>query len=464
VPLADQGLQVNIGAEWREETSVFLPDLASQQGNAAGAGGPTPPISGGFSVREVFTEMRLPIASHQAFADDLSVEGGYRYSKYSEGFDTNTFKLGMEWAPVRDLRLRGSYQRAVRAPNVNELFTPNVVGLDGSVDPCAAPLKAGSTSVLANGTTFAQCALTGVTPGEFGNITPNSSNQYNGLLGGNPNLKPETAKTYSVGFMVQPHVVPNLSVSVDYFNIKIADIIGPVGGDTILLNCLASVGDPAQAAQFCPLVKRGPGGSLFLSETGYVIDTNVNLGEEATKGFDVKASYRYAMSTLGSLLFSIEGTKLQSLTTTPLVGFGSYDCVGLFGSTCGAGDPKWRHVFNATWSTPWDGLDVNLRWRYIGSVTSELTTTNTFLAGTPFLPLSQIPGYNYFDLTTTFSVYKNVRLQLGVNNLLDKAPPLVVGGDCSTSSPGGANCNGNTFPGVYDAMGRYLFAHITAQF
>jgi len=464
VPLADQGLQVNVGAEWREETSNFLPDLASQHGNASGAGGPTPPISGSFNVREVFTEMRLPIASHQAFADDLSIEGGYRYSKYSEGFDTNTFKMGMEWAPVRDIRLRGSYQRAVRAPNIGELFTPVTVGLDGSVDPCAAPLKAGSTSVLANGTTFAQCALTGVSPGEFGNITPNSSNQYNGLLGGNPNLKPETAKTYSVGFVVQPHVVPNLSVSVDYFNIKIADIIGPVGGDTILLNCLASVGNAAQASQFCPLIKRGPGGSLFLSETGYIIDTNVNLGEEATKGFDVKASYRYAMSTLGSLLFSIEGTKLQSLTTTPLVGFGSYDCVGLFGSTCGAGDPKWRHVFNATWSTPWDGLDVNLRWRYIGSVTSELTSTNSFLAGTPFLPLSQIPGYNYFDLTTTFSVYKNVRLQLGVNNLLDKAPPLVVGGDCSTSSPGGANCNGNTFPGVYDAMGRYLFAHITAQF
>jgi iron complex outermembrane receptor protein len=75
-----------------------------------------------------------------------------------------------------------------------------------------------------------------------------------------------------------------------------------------------------------------------------------------------------------------------------------------------------------------------------------------------------IPAYSYFDLTATFNLYKNVRLELGVNNITDKVPPLVTGADCSTSSPAGANCNGNTFPGVYDAMGRYLFATITAQF
>jgi outer membrane receptor protein involved in Fe transport len=193
----------------------------------------------------------------------------------------------------------------------------------------------------------------------------------------------------------------------------------------------------------------------------------VNAGEYATKGIDFKSSYRQPLPALGSLLLSLEGTRLQSIAVTPVPGFGSYDCVGYFGNSCGPADPKWRWVFNAGWSTPWDGLDLNLRWRYIGEQDSEQTSRNPFLAGTPYAPLSHIAAYNYIDLTGTFNVYKNIRLELGVNNIMDKAPPMIVGGDCSTGSGfagGGANCNGNTYPGVYDALGRYLFATITAQF
>jgi len=146
-----------------------------------------------------------------------------------------------------------------------------------------------------------------------------------------------------------------------------------------------------------------------------------------TKGLDFKASYRLPLPALGSLLFGFEGTKLQSLTTTPVIGGGSYDCTGFFGSICGAANPSWRHVLNATWSTPWDGLDLSVRWRYIGSDSSEQTSSNSFLTGSPFLPLSRIPTFSYIDLTGTFNLYKNVRLELGVNNIVDKNPPLVVG-------------------------------------
>ena len=118
---------------------------------------------------------------------------------------------------------------------------------------------------------------------------------------------------------------------------------------------------------------------------------------------------------------------------------------------------------NATWATPWDAFDLTVRWRYIGSDKSELTSSNPFLTGTP-TPASSIPAYNYIDLTGAFDVYKNIRVQIGVNNLMDKDPPFAVGGDCSTTSPAGANCNGNTFPGVYDAMGRYWFMEVTAKF
>ena len=449
LPTADQGLQANFGAEWRQENTNFLPDFEEQQGNGGGVGGATVPIVGGFSVRELFTELRLPLAEHLPFAEDLSVEGGYRYSKYSEGFDTNTYKFGIEWAPIRDIRFRGSYQRAVRAPNIGELFTPQAVGLDGSIDPCTGSHPSATPQ---------QCAATGVKPGQYGFLAPNPSPQYNGNLGGNPNLKPETADTYTAGIVVQPRIVPNLTVSVDYFNISIKNTIGILGGNTILLDCISSL-----SPQFCNLIHRDSFGSLWLTTAGYVQDTTVNEGKLSTRGIDAKFSYRQPLNGLGSLLFSLEGTWTQNLTTTPVPGFGSYDCTGFFGATCGAANPSWRHVLNVTWSTPWDGLDVNLRWRYIGPGNSEQTSTNPFLHGTSYA-VSHIPAYNYIDLTGTFNIYKNVRLELGVNNIADKNPPIIGGADCSTSSPAGANCNGNTFPGVYDALGRYVFATITATF
>ncbi|HYM97705.1 MAG TPA: TonB-dependent receptor [Candidatus Sulfotelmatobacter sp.] len=460
LPTASSGLQINVGAEYRSESANFLPDQLSQSGNAAGSGGPTPPVTGNFHVSEVFTELSLPLINDRPGAEDLSFVGGYRYSNYTEGFTTNTYKLGLEWAPVKDVRIRGTYQRAVRAPNLGELFTPQTVGLDGSSDGCAAGLAAGSTTTLTTGYTFAQCANSGVTAAEFGNIGSNPANQYNGKLGGNPALVPEVADTYSLGLVFTPTFVKNLSISLDYFDIKIKNIIGPIGGDVILGNCLNGV----NTATFCPLVHRDARGSLWLTNQGFVTDTNQNLGELSTKGIDVKASYRVSLPSAGSLLFAMEGTKLNSLSTTPVSGQGSYDCQGFFGSTCGAGDASWRHVLNATWSTPWDNLDLTLRWRYIGSVDSEQTSTNPFLAGTPFAPTAHIPAFNYIDLTGAFDLYKNLRLQVGINNIMDKDPPLVVGGDCSTSSPAGANCNGNTFPGVYDAMGRYVFMELTAKF
>jgi iron complex outermembrane recepter protein len=456
LPSADQGLQFNIGAEWRSEAADFRPDLESQLGNAAGSGGPTVPVSGNFHVKEVFTEVRMPLADHVAAADSLALEGGYRYSDYSLGFHTNTYKLGLEWAPVRDLRARGSYQRAVRAPNIGELYTPQSVALDGSTDPCAGPTPAASQ---------ADCVFAGVSAAQYGNVPANSAQQYNGLLGGNPKLQPEPSDTYSVGFVVQPRVVPNLSISVDYFNIRVKETIGAIGADIIISNCLATH-DPA----YCSAIHRDATGSLWLTNQGYISDTDVNFGSLSTKGFDIKGSYRVNIGTLGSLSFGLEGTKLNSLNTQPLTGGPTYDCTGFFGVKCGASDPSWRHVFNMTWSTPWSALDVGLRWRYLGSVNSEQSSSDPQLAGTPSPVTQRIPAYNYLDLQGQFSITKAVRVQLGVNNLTDKDPPIVqsggglIGSDCPTITPNLSSCNGNTWPGTYDALGRYIFARMTAQF
>jgi iron complex outermembrane recepter protein len=453
VPAAERGLQFNLGAEWRKEQSSFVPDYEQQQGYAAGAGSAILPVAGEFTVKEIFTEMRLPLAAHRMFADDLFVDGGYRYSRSSSGFDTNTYKFGLQWAPVGAIRLRGSYQRAVRAPNISELFSLQSVGGDGSIDPCAGTPTASQ----------AACGLTGVKPAQYGHILPNSFHQYNGLTGGNPNVQPEVADTYTVGLVLQPPEAPNLTLSIDYFNIKIEGVIGATGADTILLDCLASVGNAAQAERFCPLIHRDTQGSLWLTPSGYVSDLLVNEGELATRGIDVNGNYRVPLPRAGSLSLAFVGTHLQSLQTTPEAGLGSYDCAGYFGTACGVAAPKWRHVLNSTWSIPWHEVEVGLRWRYIGPSESALTNANPLLSGsgTPYLPLAHIPAYNYFDLNGSISLNTNFALRLGVNNIADKAPPLVIGDDCFGTA--GGLCNGNTFPGVYDAMGRYLFVNASAQ-
>jgi outer membrane receptor protein involved in Fe transport len=462
LPTAEDGLIINLGAEWRSESADFLPDVASQLGNAEGSGGPTVPVDGGFTVREAFTEVSLPLAQHLPFAESLAFNGGYRFSSYSEGFKTNTYKFAVDYEPFHDIRARASYQRAVRAPNVNELFLPQSVQLDGSTDPCAGAAPAA---------TQAQCVLAGVSAAQYTHIGANSAAQYNGFLGGNPDLKPETSDTYSAGVIIQPSMVPNLTLSVDYFDIEIKNVIGAIGADTILQNCIAT-GSPT----YCDAIHRDANGSLFRTQQGYVSDTNVNFGKLSTRGLDVKAAYRTpipaigSISSLGSLAFQLEGTRLISLNTEPLTDGPSYNCTGLFGVTCGAPNPAWRHVFTTTWSTPWDALDITLRWRYLGSASSQLGSNDPQLSGVP-LPLTEhIPAYNYLDLTARFAIYKGVSLQLGVNNIADKDPPVVsaggggFGSDCPTITPNGSSCNGNTFPGTYDSLGRFLFAHVTAQF
>jgi iron complex outermembrane receptor protein len=458
-PLADEGIKLNVGAEYRSESAVFTPDVASELGNAEGAGGPVTPISGNYHVNEIFTEIGIPLIDHKPMAESLGLELGYRYSDYNLGFKTNTYKFGGEWAPTRDLRVRASYSRAVRAPNIAELFAPQAVGLDGTVDPCA------STAGTLPKATQAQCLLAGVSAAQYGNIRPNPAAQYNGLLGGNPNLTPEKADTYSAGIVITPHFVENLSMSFDYFNIKLQDTIGAIGGNTIINNCI-STGDPV----FCSAIHRDPNGSLFRTTAGFITDTNVNFGSLTTRGVDAKFNYRLPIDSVGSLIFNLEGTRLINLGTQPLTGGPAYDCAGYFGSTCGAPNAKWRHVFNTTWATPWSGFDLTARWRFLSGSDSEQISSNSQLAGNT-LPLTQhIKPYNYFDLSADVSLYKMFRLQLGVNNVLDKDPPIIdaggngFGSNCPNITPNGSSCNGNTWPGTFDSLGRFFFARVTAQF
>src|SRR5690606_18472610 len=252
-PWASEGVGIAAGVEYRKESLDFFSDISFQTGDLAGQGAPTLPVTGSFDVREVFGEIRIPIVS-DSFLHEFTITGGYRYSDYETsggtGYTTDTYKIQAQLAPVRDITFRGGYNRAVRAPTVQDLFAPNRVVLDGTTDPCAGDFDP-ATPAEEPTATLAQCQAQGVTSAQYGSIRPNPANQYNGFVGGNLDLTPEVADTYTVGVILQPRFLPRLALSVDWFDIKLRQAITGIGADTIIDQCVQTL-DPF----FCGLIQR----------------------------------------------------------------------------------------------------------------------------------------------------------------------------------------------------------------
>jgi iron complex outermembrane receptor protein len=449
LPTAKSGMQFNVGTEWREDASDTEPDYASQQGLASGGAGPIPPISGQVRAAEAFTEFNLPLADGLPGADQIAFQGGYRYSSYSLGFKTNTFKLGLEWAPVSDIRFRGGFNRAVRVPNVSELYTIQSIGPGGTIDPCWGP-----TPTL----TQAECARTGLSPLLYGTLRVNSAYQINTQSAGNPNLTPEKANTTSFGFVFQPTFLSGFTASIDYYDIKITNaIISSTGTATAIIADCGLTG----SASACSLIHRPASGSLWLSSAGYVSTPSANVGVISTRDVDLKTHYLLDMNAMGKLAFDLEGSYVIDNVTTPIPGAPSYNCAGLWGPTCGNPLPKWRHIFTTDWATPWAGIDVTMRWRFFGATKVETgsSSPDLYYPGTDYPGFNTISNYSYLDLSAAMAVGGGVSLRLGVNNLLDKDPPTVLSGNCAAGP-----CNGNTFAQTYDVLGRYLYAHATVKF
>ncbi len=439
-PWASSGVGVSGGLEHRTEKLQLNTDVEFSTFDLAGQGGPTLPLNGQYSVNEIYGEFNVPIIEDKQYAKLLSVNGSARYSDYTTNKHTTTYGIGVEWAPVKEVRFRGSYQKAVRAANVVELFTAQGLNLfTFSADPCGGPTPTA---------TLAQCLATGLKPSQYGStLLNNPAGQGNYIQGGNPNLDPERAKTYTLGAVVQP--LKNLSGSIDYWYINVDNAIGRVNPSLALSQCIS-------AGTFCDLIHRDPSfGTLWLNG-GAITGTNINLTKLKTTGMDFTADYTWPIGGWGSLLFDFKGVYVRQFVTNS--GVGDYDCVGLFGPTCGTPTPKWRHTLRGTWSTPWN-VDISANWRYIDSVQVDLSNGNPLLAGY-FNPVDQNMGSrSYLDLAASWAITKQFTLYAGVNNVTDRDPPIVSSG--LVGPPFG---NGNTYPQVYDALGRRVFVSVQAKF
>lgn len=459
-PFSDEGIAFLVGVEYREDTLRSIPDEISQipGGGFTGVGGATLAVEGSIEVYEIFGELQVPLVTDRPFFDELTLSGQYRFSDYSTdgngttgGFSTDAFGIQLVWAPVEDIKLRGQFQRAVRAPNVIELFTgqntnlPNLnsAGTNANgialFDPCA------SNAPIA---TFEQCARTGVTAAQFGNILDVIAGQTQSITGGNPNLNPESSDTYTFGVVIEPRFIPGLQVTVDYFDIVVDDFINNgIAAQISLDNCLAT-GDPT----FCNLITRGPGGTLASGFQGSGFQqTNINIAELSTSGIDAQVTYNTTLGGFGDLSFLYAATFLDTYDFTPFPGAAVIECAGFSDNSClNPVNSEYRHRASLIWKSNFD-LDTTLTWRHFSSVSA--------FEGSAAIAEqidNNLQAVNYLDLAFVYGVTEEVTLRLGVNNLLNQNPPISVSG----GPPLG---NGNTFPTIYDT-GRQFFGGLNFRF
>ena len=450
VPTAKEAVAVVFGLERRKEALKLETDLALSSFDLSGQGGPVLGQSGKIKADDIFGEVRIPLIQGRKFAHLLSMNGSYRHSSFDTGIKTNTYGVGAEWAPVQNYRLRGSYQRAARAANITELFQPQGLNLTGITDPCGAAAVASGSAATA-----AQCARSGVTAAQYGSAALDSpAGQYNFLQGGNPDLRPETANTYTAGLVLTP--TKNLTGSIDWWAIKVDNAIGTAPQQTILDQCVFG-------GAFCNQVQRDSVGSLWVQPNGRIVTINQNLGGYKTTGVDIAANYLRPLGSYGRLNFNFTGTMLNKWELEAIKGLGKFDCAGFYGPSCGgqvqAPLPKWRHKARATWATPWN-VDLALTWRHIDAVSAETTSGNPLLAGATDNTDRKMGRRDYFDLAALWSIDKTFTVRAGINNLTDKDPPIVSSVIAGPAIFG----NGNTFPQLYDTLGRLIFMNLTAKF
>ena len=418
------------GFEYRKEIGDENSGTAFANGEVLGAGS-SPPFGGSFDVHEFFFETRIPIIADLPLIQSFVVDGGYRFSNFStqEG-SANTYKIGATWQVDDNIRIRGSFQTAIRSPNVGELFgaqasidlAPLLGGALFTGDPCSDPATSGAS--------VEQCAL-------FGAPAPGFTVDVGDapfIFGGNPDLLSETAETYTVGAVFTPTFLPNMVLTIDLYDIEIDGGLFVIFPTDALTSCYIT--DPTPDNPLCDLVPRGADGQIALADV-----TDQNVSSFTVRGIDFGLSYDYelpasipgqSLSLTYNANFVLDQTE-QASEFTDVV-----DCAGVFGSVCAIDSnvqADFRHFFQLNWG--FEKVDFFASWERIGdTVAVEGATTET----------QRLAGQNYVDLGATWRPNEVFQLTFGIDNIFDNEPPLIGTGQEAF----------NTFPQTFDVIGRTI--------
>ncbi len=410
---------VAAGLEYRDESSEDFPPLIDTQGLTFG--NEIFPTTGAFHVFEGFAEVSVPVLADQFLAQDLTIDAAVRQSDYSTIGSTTTWRVGGVWSPVSDLRFRGTYSVAIRAPNIGELFSPQNQSFFLPDDPCDIdniPLASDPSLRAAN------CELIlgplGVDPDSFqGDDILNAT--FPGVIGGNPDLSEEKATTWTVGAVLQPRWIDNLTFTVDYFHINIDQgIIFPTAQD-IVDQCvdLQSVDN-----EFCGLIERRADGGLSFLE---VLPVNVAFFQ--TSGIDYEVNYFFdatdvGLPDIGQFNIRYYGSYLERLDVVSLPGQ-DVDIERDETSTL-LGDDAPVHVgaLDLTWSN--DPVSLSYRWRYRSPMfrdeIDEFESAQD--QGLILFEPAQTSAVSTHDIQLRYAVRENADIYVGVNNLLDQEPDI----------------------------------------
>lgn len=405
-------VKFNIGAEYRRETAFAAFDaLTASGGTFLNAIQPFVPPA--LTVTEGYGEVEIPILKNVPFFEELTVTGAGRYSSYNNRTGgVWSYNAGLIWSPIRDLRVRGTYAQAVRAPTQSDLFSPQSQNFAFVGDPCdVLNINNGTATRAAN------CAAAGVPVGFQNTVFRTQTAEF--LQGGNPFLFAETSKSFTVGFVAEPSFLRGFSLTVDYYNIEVTNLIAALGLQTILNLCYDQ---PTLNNAFCAqLSPRNPGG-LFPNQVG--ITGGVNFAKQRTSGIDVDIGYRKKWDNGATL-------QLRSLVTylferTNFINpqnpaFGTAQRGNL-------GDPRIEGQFTANFNTA-SGFGIRYQLQYIGVQTIGAFEAQNGFQGRPPQNLDQFPRVNYPDVT-----YHNIRLSqainkkfewyIGVDNAFNQLPPF----------------------------------------
>lgn len=420
LPAGPIGLAV--GYEYREETSETRTDEFTKAGLFAGAA--TPDSSGTYDVEEFFIEINAPIVSDMFLIHELTVDAAFRTADYSHAGSADAWQVGFMWAPIEDVSVRGTVGEAVRAPNVNEAFSPQTPGFENINDPCDADNIDDDPDRRAN------CLALGIPEG----FEANDNVSIDTLSGGNPNLESEVSDSKTVGVVWTPAFVENLSVTLDWYEIEIEDAITDVSAQNIIDNCVDATG--GLDIGFCSQVDRNENNDIELVRSGFINAAALN-----TSGLELQARYKTDLSAFdlpGELRFNLAGNKLIRLDR-----FEFQDRPDEINVEKGeVGDPEYQFRFSVDYKI--DDWNFNYSNRFIDRVATFDVSPG---GGSPEdLDPAFVGTIWTHDFNIDYTVTENVEVRFGLRNAFNKVPP------------------GYTFNPNYDLVGRRVNAAVVVRF